>query len=73
MEYQSQGFYSQAARRLFLAVIHQAITDVLENAEEAEAARQWLSSRDCMSLLEACACDAKVFPSPQQRANEWIS
>ena len=61
MAYQSQEFYSQAARRLALAVIHQAISDVLESAEGAEAAKQWLSSRDCDSLLEACGCDLEVF------------
>ena len=62
MAYQSQEFYSQAARRLARAVIHQAIMDVLENAEEAEEAKQWLSGRDCDSLLEACGCDYLVAP-----------
>jgi hypothetical protein len=73
MARQSEGFYSDAARSLILAVIHQAITDVLQNAEDAEAAKQWLRSKDCDSLLEACGCDAAVFRYPQQRSAEWIS
>ena len=71
--HQSQEFYSDAARRLILAVIHQAITDVLQNAEGAEAAKQWLSSKDCDSLLKACGCQAAVFRYPQQRSAEWVS
>ena len=73
MAYRSQEIYSQAARSLFMAVIHQAITDVLEDAEAAEAARQWLSSRDCESLLEVCGCDPDVSHAPQQQAAIWVS
>lgn len=38
-------FHSQAAKRLFLAVVNQAIFDVLENGKEAKEAEQWLLSR----------------------------
>jgi len=47
MPHQSEEFFhSQAARRLFLAVVNQAIFDVLENGKEAKEAEQWLLSRD---------------------------
>jgi hypothetical protein len=55
---------------LLLAVINQAISDVLENEGEAEAAEQWLSSRDFDSFVEPLACGPEVFrhrlahPSP---------
>lgn len=46
MSHQTEAFYPQAAKRLLLAVVNQAIFDVLENNEEAKAAEQWLLSRD---------------------------
>ena len=61
MPRQSKEFYPQAARRLLLVVINQAISDVLENEGEAEAAEQWLSSRDFDSLVEPLGCGPEVF------------
>lgn len=61
MPRQSEEFHSQAARRLFLAVINQAMADVLENEEEAEAAKRWLSSRDFDSFVAPFGCDAEAF------------
>jgi hypothetical protein len=60
MPRQSKEFYPQAARRLLLAVINQAISDVLENEGKAEA-EQWLSSRDFDSFVEPLGCDPEVF------------
>ena len=57
----SKKFYLQAVRRLYLAVINQAIIDVLENEEEAEAAKQWLSSRDFDSFVKPLGCGPEVF------------
>jgi hypothetical protein len=50
-------FYPDAARRLYLAVIAQAVTDVLENGEESEAAERWLLSRDFDVFVAPFACD----------------
>jgi hypothetical protein len=61
MPRQSREFYPQAARRLLLAVINQAINDVLENEGEAEAAEQWLSSGDFDSFVEPLGCGPEVF------------
>lgn len=61
MAHQSNEFDPQTARRLFLAVIHQAITDVLENEGEAEAAEQRLASIDFDCFLESCGCDTRLF------------
>ena len=55
MARQSEQFHPQAAKRLFLAVVNQAIFDVLENKIEAKSAEQWLLSRDFdeyVTLLE---------------------
>ena len=46
MQSQSNQFLSQATERLFLAVVNQAISDVLENGEEAKEAERWLRSND---------------------------
>jgi hypothetical protein len=61
MPRQSKEFYPQAARRLLLAVINQAISDVLENEGEAEAAEQWLSSRDFDSFWNRSPVVLKCF------------
>jgi hypothetical protein len=61
MPRQSEQFHPQAVRRLFLAVINQAITDILENKEEAEAAGRWLSSRDFDSFVEPLGCHPEKF------------
>jgi hypothetical protein len=44
VQQQSKEFRPQAAERLFLAIVNQAIFDVLENGEEAKEAKQWLLS-----------------------------
>jgi len=50
MQGQSSEFQSKAADRLLVAVVNQAILDVLEDAEEAEDAERWLLSKDFDSL-----------------------
>ena len=65
---QSEEFHPQAARRMFLAVVNQAIFDVLENNEEAKAAEQWLLSKDFDSLAELLNCEAEAFGLDQQQA-----
>jgi hypothetical protein len=67
MTRQSEEFHPQAARRMFLAVVDQAIFDVLENNEEAKAAEQWLLSRDFDSLAELLGCEAEAFGLDQQQ------
>ena len=52
MSRRPEAFHSQAAQRLYLAVVNQAIFDVLENGEEAKEAEQWLLSRDFDRLEE---------------------
>ena len=68
MTRQSEEFHPQAARRMFLAVVNQAIFDVLENNEEAQAAEQWLLSRDFDSLAELLGCEAEACGLDQQQA-----
>jgi hypothetical protein len=67
MPLQSKEFDPQAARRLFLAVVNQAISDVLENNEEAKAAEQWLTSSDFDNLVELLCSDTEVFHYGQQQ------
>lgn len=68
MTRQSDEFHPQAVRRMFLAVVNQAIFDVLENNEDAKAAEQWLLSRDFDSLAELLSCEAEIFGHDQQQA-----
>jgi len=49
--------FPQAAERLFLAVVNQAISDVLENGKEAKEAERWLLSTEFDAL-------ARLFPGP---------
>jgi len=46
MQNKSNDFHAQATERLFLAVVNQAISDVLENGKEAKEAERWLLSKD---------------------------
>jgi len=46
MQEQSSEFQTRAAERLFMAVVNQAILDILEHGEEAEDAERWLLSKD---------------------------
>jgi hypothetical protein len=59
MTFESEEFDPQAARRLFLAVVNQAISDVLENKNEAKAAEQWLLSEEFDDYAELLCWDAQ--------------
>jgi len=61
MTFESDEFHPQAARRLFLAVVNQAISDVLENNKEAKAAEQWLLSEEFNDFAEVLSWDAEGF------------
>jgi len=61
MTHQTDEFHPQAARRMFLAVVNQAIFDVLENNEEAKAAEQWLLSEEFDNLAKLLSWDAEGF------------
>jgi hypothetical protein len=50
MQGQSNEFKTRAAERLFVAVLNQAILDVLEHGKEAEDAERWLLSKDFDTL-----------------------
>jgi hypothetical protein len=50
MQVQSSEFQARAAGRLYLAVVNQAILDVLERGEETEDAERWLLSQDFDAL-----------------------
>ena len=67
MPRQAEEFYPQAAKRLFLAVVNQAIFDVLENKEEAKSAEQWLLSRNFDTYVALVDGDTKVFRQGEQR------
>jgi hypothetical protein len=56
---QSSEFCPQAKERLFLAVVNQAISDVLENGKEAKEAERWLLSKDFDALDRLFAHPAK--------------
>jgi hypothetical protein len=68
MTHQSEEFRPQAARRLFLAVVNQAIFDVLENNEEAKAAQQWLLSEEFDNYTELLCWDGEVDRQGQQQS-----
>jgi len=67
MARQSEEFYPQGAKRLILAVVNQAISDVLENNGDAKAAKQWLLSREFDNLVELLSYDTEVFGYTQQQ------
>ena len=58
MQCQSNEFRPQVAERLFLAVVNQAISDVLDNGKEAKEAERWLLSKDFDTLDRLFACPA---------------
>jgi hypothetical protein len=66
---QSNEVRTQATERLFLAVINQAISDVLENGKQAKEAERWLLSKDFDALDRLFAFPAKPVESPLQRGN----
>jgi hypothetical protein len=49
---------TQSLERLFLAVVNQAISDVLENAKDAKEAERWLLSKEFDALDRLFACPA---------------
>lgn len=61
MTFESEEFHPQAARRLFLAVVNQAIFDVMENRKEAKAAEQWLLSEEFENFAKLLSLDAEEF------------
>ncbi len=67
MTRQSEEFHPEAARRLFLAVVNQAIFDVLEKNEEAKAAEQWLLSEEFDNYAELLSWEGEVDRQGQQR------
>ena len=50
MQGQSSDCETRATERLFVAVVNQAILDVLEHGDEAEDAQRWLLSKDFDAL-----------------------
>jgi hypothetical protein len=58
MQGQSSDLQLKATERLFVAVVSQAILDVLECGEEAEDSERWLLSKDFDDLCH-------VFPLPE--------
>ena len=50
MQGQSSDYHARAAERLFVAVVNQAILDVLEHGEQAKDAERWLLSKDFDAL-----------------------
>jgi len=50
MQEQFSEFQARAAERLFVAVMNQAILDLLEHGKEAEEAERWLLSEDFDAL-----------------------
>ena len=69
MASQSNEVRAQATERLFLAVVNQAISDVLENGKEAKEAERWLLSKDFDALDRLFTFPAKPVESPLQRGN----
>ena len=61
---------SEATERLFLAVVNQAISDVLEDRKEAKDAERWLLSTDFDTLDRLFAGPAKQMESPLQKGNQ---
>jgi hypothetical protein len=58
---------TQSIERLFLAVVNQAISDVLENSKDAKEAERWLLSKDFDALNRLFECPAKPMESPLQK------
>jgi hypothetical protein len=58
---QSEEFHPRAAKRLILAVVNQAIFDVLENKKEAKSAEQWLLSTDFDAYVALLDSDPRVL------------
>jgi hypothetical protein len=70
MQSQSNEFRPEATERLFLAVVNQAISDVLDNGKQAKEAEQWLLSKDFDTLDRLFAGPAKQMESPLRKGNQ---
>jgi len=70
MQSQSNEFPVQATKRLFLAVVNQAISDVLENGKEAKEAERWLHSKDFDTLDRLFAFPAKAQWNRHYKRNQ---
>jgi hypothetical protein len=70
MQSQSNEFRPQTTDRLFLAVVNQAISDVLENGKEAKEAERWLLSKDFDALDRLFAGPAKQMEWPLRKRNQ---
>jgi len=68
MQSQTNESHPGATVRLFLAVVNQAIADVLENGKEAEEAERWLLSKDFDILDRFFACPAMPVEARLQKA-----
>jgi hypothetical protein len=60
MTHQTDEFHPHAAKRVFLAVVNQAIFDVLENNDESKAAEQWLLSEEFDNYAELLCWEGEV-------------
>jgi hypothetical protein len=68
MQSRSSEFRPQAAERLFLAVVNQAICDVLENGTQSKEAERWLLSKDFDILDRAFAVPSRRAESQSPKA-----
>jgi hypothetical protein len=64
MQSQTNEFRPRSTERLLLAVVNQAIADVLDNGKEAKEAERWLLSEDFYALDKLFACPAKASGIP---------
>jgi hypothetical protein len=71
MASQSNEVRAQATERLFLAVVNQAISDVLENGKEAKEAERWLLSKDFDALDRLFELPAKPLQKGNQRNGQF--
>jgi hypothetical protein len=67
---QSNQVHAKATERLFLAVVNQAISDVLENGKEAKEAEQWLLSKDFDALDRLFVSPGKAVGALLPKGNQ---
>jgi hypothetical protein len=70
MQSQSNEFRPQAAEQLFLAVVNQAISDILDKGKQAKEAERWLLSKDFDTLDRLFAGPAKQMELPLRKGNQ---
>ena len=66
---QSNQVHAKATERLFLAVVNQAISDVLENGKEAKEAERWLLGKDFDALDNLFASPRKATGASLRKGN----